>query len=98
MKIPKTIAVLFLLLAISLPLLRSSCSGGDKELAEETAELFPDITHRATLLAMRDLGNGATLVDITNPWDTSALLASYLLVGDAGRPDSVPPQIGRAHV
>ena len=92
MKIPKTIAVLFLLLAISLPLLRSSCSGGDKELAEETAELFPDITHRATLLAMRDLGNGATLVDITNPWDTSALLASYLLVGDAGRPDSVPPR------
>lgn len=92
MKIPKTIAVLFLLLALLFPLLRLSCSGTEEKVAAETPELFPDITTRAGLLSMRELGNGAVLVDVANPWDTATLLASYLLLDGEKRPDSVPPR------
>ncbi|MDE6126317.1 MAG: ABC transporter substrate-binding protein, partial [Muribaculaceae bacterium] len=73
-------------------LLLSACSAGHDRGDTPAEDLFPDMTTRATLLEMRDLGNGATLVDITNPWDTASLLASYLLTDGAARPDSVPPR------
>ncbi len=92
MKIPKIIAVPVLLLVLLVPLLRLSCSGKEGQTTVETPDLFPDITRHATLLAMRDLGKGATLVDVTNPWDTSALLASYLLLSGSTMPDSIPPR------
>lgn len=81
-----------ILTAILLAGALAACSGSKEKAPAEAPDRFPDMTRHAGLLAMRDLGNGATLVDVTNPWDTSALLASYLLLPSDARPDSIPPR------
>lgn len=78
--------------ALLLALLTASCGGRGKSAPAAPADLFPDMTTRAGLLSMRELGNGALLVDVVNPWDTASLLASYLLLSGGERPDSVPPR------
>lgn len=65
----------------------SGCGGKKAEVAPWQPD---DITTEASLLAIRPLSKGATLVDITNPWDTSRLLMSYLLLEQGAVPDSVP--------
>lgn len=82
----------FALVAILVAILSSSCGGrhGDDKVA--ATDLYPDITRHAELLSIRDIGSGAMLVDVINPWDTSALLGSYLLLSGDNRPDSVPPR------
>lgn len=75
-------------LATALLLLILASCGGEKK---TPAPWQPsDVTRHASLLAIRPLSPGATLVDVTNPWDTTQLLMSYLLLEKGAAPDSVP--------
>ena len=52
-----------------------SCQPNSKEAAASGQN---ELTH-SQLLSMRKYGNG-TMVEIANPWDSTKLMASYLLV------------------
>ncbi len=85
-------ARIFAPIALLIALMAASCGGKSGEVKTDAPELYPDITRHAELLSIRDLGRGAMLVDVANPWDTTALLGSYLLLSGDERPDSVPPR------
>lgn len=90
------VAVLSLLVACI-----SGCSpkkGGGAEGAD--TDSVASITHYARLLRMYDeVVPGCLRVDVVSPWDTTAMLAQYLLVSGADvPPDSVAPGYRRIHV
>lgn len=76
---PIKLRILFFLPTLLLAL---SCSNSRSSGAEDSAGNI-QLRH-ASLLSMRQI-DGATVATITNPWDTTATLATYILI-----PDSLP--------
>lgn len=73
-----------MLIVLSLPLPAACVGGGNRHISEGRAVEM----NYSTLLTMEECGEGATLVRIRNPWDTTRLMASYLLLEDgAARPE-----------
>ena len=66
-----------------------SCQPNSKEAAVSGQN---ELTH-SQLLSMRKYGNG-TMVEIANPWDSTKLMASYLLVPtDETIPQDIDPEV-----
>ena len=81
---------MLLVLILSLSVCCGACSsknGGSN--VGDAADSVPSLTCYARLLRMYDDIPGCVRVDIVNPWDTTAMLARYLLVSGGDVPDSV---------
>lgn len=92
---------LFIVMLSLLAACVSGCSPKKEGKAEGAdTDSVASITHYARLLRMYDDGiPGCVRVDVVNPWDTTAMLAQYLLVSDAGAPsDCVAPGYRRLQV
>lgn len=92
---------LFIVMLSLLAACVSGCSPKKEGKAEGAdTDSVASITHYARLLRMYDDGiPGCVRVDVVNPWDTTAMLAQYLLISDAGAPsDSVAPGYRRLRV
>ena len=76
--------VLVIVVLSSLP----GCNGG--KTSSDVGGTEVELRH-ATLLSMKELSDGTTLVTVKNPWDTTAVLDRYALVDrNARRPASIP--------
>lgn len=72
-----------------------SCSGTARNDSFAPGTATADtLTHHARYLTMSDFGNGATLVEVGNPWDKDKTLARYMLVErDSAVPEGLPADI-----
>ncbi len=75
-----------------------ACSSGQREKEYAATDSVPSLTGYARLLKMYDDAAGCVRVDIVNPWDTTSMLAKYLLVSGTDVPDSVAPGYERLNV
>lgn len=83
------------LAAVALPGLSSCNRNGSGVDDIIVGAATPDtLTHHCHYLTLVDFGNGTTLAEITNPWDSTRQLARYLLVDrDSAMPEQLPADV-----